>query len=149
EKSNNNNKISFKKFYLRRIFRIWPLYYTVIAISFLLIPFLVYNFEIFQFAPNYFERISDSLNYDSLSKTLYLLFLPNFALSAGKVVVGASQSWSVGVEEQFYLIWPLLLYLFNRKNLLLVFIGMLASYILLNLHPIVYITALLRIIPFE
>lgn len=149
EKSNNNNKISFKKFYLRRIFRIWPLYYTVIAISFLLIPFLVYNFEIFQFAPNYFERISDSLNYDSLSKTLYLLFLPNFALSAGKVVVGASQSWSVGVEEQFYLLWPLLLYLFNRKNLLLVFIGMLASYILLNLHPIVYITALLRIIPFE
>src|SRR5690554_6407842 len=63
EKSNNHNKISFKKFYLRRIFRIWPLYYTVIAISFILIPFLAFNFEIFRLTPYYFDLISDSLNY--------------------------------------------------------------------------------------
>lgn len=149
QEKDNYNKISFKKFYLRRIFRIWPLYYLVIAISFILIPFLVYNFEIFQLTPNYFKRVLDPSNYGSLSITLYMLFVPNFALAAGKAVVGAAQSWSIGVEEQFYLIWPLLLFLFNKRKLLLIFVCMLIGYILLNLHPVIYITPILRIVPFE
>lgn len=149
QEKDNHKTISFKKFYLRRIFRIWPLYYLIIAISFLLIPYLAYNFEIFQLTPTYFNRISDPSNFDSLSITLYLFFMPNFALAAGKAVVGAAQSWSIGVEEQFYLIWPLLLYLFNKSKLLLVFICMLAGYIFFNLHLVNHITPLLRKVPFE
>jgi peptidoglycan/LPS O-acetylase OafA/YrhL len=47
---------------------------------------------------------------------LYLLFLPNLLLFGfGIIVPYASQSWSVGVEEQFYLIWPLLMKFFKNK----------------------------------
>jgi peptidoglycan/LPS O-acetylase OafA/YrhL len=35
-----NSKISIKYFYLRRVLRIWPLYFLVVAFSFLLYPFL-------------------------------------------------------------------------------------------------------------
>ena len=31
-------KIAFKKFYIRRIFRIWPLYYLILLLSFLFFP---------------------------------------------------------------------------------------------------------------
>jgi len=38
EKENNFGKINIKKFYYRRIFRIWPLYYFIMFISFIVIP---------------------------------------------------------------------------------------------------------------
>jgi peptidoglycan/LPS O-acetylase OafA/YrhL len=37
EKTNNNDCINIGKFYLRRIYRIWPLYYLIMFISFVII----------------------------------------------------------------------------------------------------------------
>lgn len=144
-----NHKISFKNFYLRRIFRIWPLYYLIILISFLLIPFLAFQFDIFQLTPFYFNRILDPANYNTQSIALYVLFLPNLALHTGKAVVGASQSWSVGVEEQFYVVWPFLILLFNRKKLFLVFLLIIGSFIFFNLFKVNYVSAIVKIVPIE
>lgn len=113
--------IFLRKFYLRRIYRIWPLYYTIFLISFLLIPFLVNTFQVFEFSPHYYNLIKDPSNYTWKSKLLYFAFLPNLALNLGLIVPGASQSWSIGVEEQFYIIWPLLLLFFNKKTIPYVF----------------------------
>jgi peptidoglycan/LPS O-acetylase OafA/YrhL len=60
------------------------------------------------------NSINNPDNYSFKTISLYLLFLPQFS----KAVIGASQSWSIGVEEQFYLIMPLMLSFFNRKAFL-------------------------------
>lgn len=119
----NTSTISIKSFYLRRVFRIWPLYYFIGLLSFFILPYF-----------NFFELpiFSDILtkNY-ALSLILYVLFLPNLLLHGyGVVVPYASQSWSVGVEEQFYLIWPLLMKFF--KNKLTVLLSVIIIYLFIH-----------------
>lgn len=87
-----NSVIDIKKFYVRRILRIWPLY-------FLYIFFIL-------FALNF--RIPYSIFY-------YLFMVPNIAFSL-QLATGFSVAipllihyWSLGVEEQFYAFWPWLL----------------------------------------
>ena len=112
EEENKTKTISIKDFYLRRILRIWPLYYTVGLLAFFILPF----FHVFN-VPVYSQQLTENF---SLSLLLYLFFLPNLLLFGyGIVVPYASQSWSVGVEEQFYLIWPLLMKFFKNKLVLL------------------------------
>ncbi|MDJ1499360.1 acyltransferase [Xanthocytophaga agilis] len=96
-----HSHIAIKSFYMRRILRIWPLYYLVVIIAFLVLP----RFEFF-----YIPYLSDNLLTDfSLKLTLYLLILPNVASVVTSTVPYAGQAWSVGVEEQFYLLWPIIL----------------------------------------
>jgi peptidoglycan/LPS O-acetylase OafA/YrhL len=82
--------IDLKKFYMRRILRIWPLYYFALIVSVLLIYFNIIP-EI--------EQFSDSI-------LLYLFFMANVAYVLGFAISSITPLWSVGVEEQFYLIWP-------------------------------------------
>lgn len=96
------------RFYARRILRIWPLYYIVVGISFFVLPALVSVFP--SMTDNFFGQrvLALDQNFNG-SLLLFLLFLPNLALLLFTPVSGAAQSWSVGVEEQFYLLWPQLL----------------------------------------
>jgi peptidoglycan/LPS O-acetylase OafA/YrhL len=145
-----NSTINLKKFYLRRIFRIWPLYYIILFISFIIVPLLTFIFSLFSITPSYYHLIKDSSNYDLKSFLLYFTFLPNFAVKAGKILAGASQSWSVGVEEQFYIIWPIIISFCNRKTMLLVFLSILAVFAVINLQfPNSLIGTIVTIIPFE
>lgn len=130
--------ILFKKFYLRRVYRIWPLYYLIVIIGFFLVPFLANTFSIFKNTPYFFGLISNQEYYSIKSFCLYLLFLPNVALYEFNIVlVGCSQAWSVGVEEQFYILWPLLVFAFNKKRTLLFFLFILSFYLFLHIiiHP--------------
>jgi len=83
----------FRKFYARRCLRIFPLYYGVLIVLFLLTPLLHWDWNHTQW---YF--------------VLYLQNLP----SAIRLNHGAGQIldhfWSLAVEEQFYLVWPLLVF---------------------------------------
>lgn len=90
--------ISIKQFYLRRIFRIWPLYYLTVILFF----FVVTQFEFFRWDDYYYSGYSEKL-------TLYLLFLPNLAFVLYPAMPFASPAWSIGVEEQFYLFWPIVI----------------------------------------
>lgn len=112
-------KISIKDFYIRRILRIWPLYFIILILGFFVLP----EFEIFQFS-ELTTKLNSSFYFYLL---LSILFMPNLVLDGyGVVVPCASQSWSVGVEEQFYLIWPVLMKLIkNRMQLLL---GVIVTY---------------------
>ena len=99
-------RIAVGKFYVRRIFRIWPLYYLTVFLAFVVIP-----------------RI-DALAIPSLSVAvgnqqgsilaLFLLLLPQVALSLYPPFPYAEPLWSIGVEEQFYLFWPLLMARFKN-----------------------------------
>lgn len=107
--------ISIKSFYIRRILRIWPLYYLIIGLSFFLIPQISFLNPI-----GWSDHIYDDL---FLKLVLFVFFLPNLALVLFSPIAFASQTWSVGVEEQFYLIWPVLINkVKNKKRLLYVII---------------------------
>jgi len=145
------NTILFRKFFLRRVFRIWPLYYLIVVVGFILIPYLASRFDIFKNTPYYFELVSNSENYSLKAILLYLFFLPNLALDYFNIrVAGCSQAWSVGVEEQFYIIWPLLVFIFARKKIIYVFSVLLLTLIFFHvfLEPFP-IFRILKIFPFE
>lgn len=108
EKESNKN-IQIGKFYLRRAFRIWPLYYLIFILGFFVLPYLelfaVPGQDVF-FNQNFWGNLM-----------LYAFFMPNLAFSIYTTAVpNIGQSWSIGVEEQFYLLWPLLIR--KSKNVL-------------------------------
>lgn len=104
-----SDTISFKKFYMRRILRIWPLYYFIILLSYLL----------FQ------------VDYSGKTIALCLSIFPNVAHALGMGWSTSPQIWSIGVEEQFYLFWPLLFMLIPKKRLPLFLIIFFIGYSLL------------------
>jgi peptidoglycan/LPS O-acetylase OafA/YrhL len=106
-KEKKNDTFSIKKFYMRRILRILPLYYFIVFFGFLFYQFLLPILNI----P--FEN-----NYD-LTTGLFLtvFFLPNIftTYQPGGIL---EVLWSIGIEEQFYLIIAPLLYFLNTKKIL-------------------------------
>ncbi|WP_183559191.1 acyltransferase family protein [Mucilaginibacter sp. SP1R1] len=75
--------INFKGFYMRRLLRIWPLYFLVVLFGFLLYPVGSKN-----------------------AIWLSVLFLPNLAFSLNLLPAIVDPIWSIGTEEQFYLFHP-------------------------------------------
>lgn len=94
--------IDIKAFYLRRVYRIWPLYFIIVLAGFVIFELLYPRFlhtTYFTF-PSVWQGLF-----------LYLFFLPNFAATFFKVGL-LYPLWSIGVEEQFYLVWaPMIRYL--------------------------------------
>ena len=107
--------INLKKFYFRRLLRIWPLYYLIGIIAFFVLP----TFIVISAGGDY------SIDRFGIKLLLYALIVPNIIrIMDSQQVVGAGQAWSIGVEEQFYIIWPILIKFFRKYILqfLLVFI---------------------------
>jgi peptidoglycan/LPS O-acetylase OafA/YrhL len=94
----------FTKFYARRALRIFPLYYTVLALLFLMTPWLHLQWHTGHLAYLFYAgNIAYNLN-------------PN--LATVQPSVSFLHLWSLAVEEQFYLIWPLMVMLVrNRRRL--------------------------------
>jgi peptidoglycan/LPS O-acetylase OafA/YrhL len=107
-------KISVRSFYVRRILRIWPLYYLIVLIGFVGIPLVIHLIH-FQ---GYYESLSPKY-LDRLM--IHLLFLPNIVGFFVRPNLTLAHLWTIGIEEQFYLIWPPLLRKFIRHPLLILF----------------------------
>jgi len=100
-----NNNVSIKKFYLRRVFRIWPLYFLVVIVG-----LLAYNY----FLP--IIGLKEKGEYSIFTAiTLYVLFLPNLMAKLYHVGGILHITWSIGVEEQFYLFWAPLMKYFRKR----------------------------------
>lgn len=128
----NNAQISFKNFYLRRILRIWPLYFIVGIIGFIIIPFLYYQFTSFFQGQDHFNLLIENLNYKG-NLLFYFFFLTNISIDVYGPIAGAGQTWSVCVEEQVYIIWPWIINLFY-KHLHIAFILLTILFILLQFN---------------
>jgi peptidoglycan/LPS O-acetylase OafA/YrhL len=95
----------FRNFYARRCLRIWPLYYCVLVLMFVIVPLLRP-----QDAGELFQRSSPWWSYP--------LFLQNFLVAAPALAVGPlGVSWSLAIEELFYLVWPFFVRYFSRERL--------------------------------
>lgn len=105
---NRTQRVRLKEFYVRRILRIWPLYYLLV-----LLGLVVFNRVGFLQVPHYSNLVYQHM---SITNLLILLFiLPNFT---GYYIPYTDQRWSIVVEEQFYLIQPLLVKIFKKRKLL-------------------------------
>lgn len=112
QEQDRHDKVDIKKFYLRRMCRIWPLYYFVVFMAFfVLLPF-------WQAPPGYLGNLAEAIPNDYWAKLgLYVCFLPGLCAAIYPAVPFVSQCWTLGVEEQFYLFWPLFVVTFRRTLL--------------------------------
>jgi len=98
-------------FYTRRCFRIWPLYFTVLAV------------DLGAAATNVPGWGTPDWPWIKEHAWLWLSFLSNWSVSADGFAGYADRStaplrvlWSIGVEEQFYVLYPLvMLYIFGAR----------------------------------
>ncbi len=97
-----------KNFYVRRVLRIFPLYYLLLIVFLLILP----NFEAYKDNLKYYTD-NQWWIWTYLQNWLYVFKLPedtNLLLHL----------WSLGVEEQYYLVWPFIILLIRKSKLLLV-----------------------------
>lgn len=104
---NKLGKIDFKFFYIRRVLRIFPLYYLVFFIMICLIGVLV---------PMLMHE--NKLGFPMLQGgLLYTLMLPNMVKAIWPDTAGGLNIlWSIGVEEQFYVLFPLVVILIKNES---------------------------------
>lgn len=125
---NKNSNHFFKTFYIRRIYRIIPLYLLLLTLV-----IIICNLGIGKGTDWWFN--------DHISIWVYFTFLQNIFIgiynNIGNVWLGPT--WSLGVEEQFYLIISVLIY-FSSKRMLFIFliIGIIMAPIFRYNAPTVY-----------
>ncbi len=136
-KDMKNKNFSFTNFYLRRARRILPALFLTLLISFILSWFSLMPSQFVDFAKSVLFTLSFISNY-----FFYITGLEYGAVSG--LLKPILHTWSLGIEEQFYIIFPLLFFLIFKylRNFLLfiliaIFLGSLFfSIILSNIDPI-------------
>ena len=99
----------FRAFYMRRSLRIFPLYYALLALAWMSVVFITPG-----------DR-AGLAGQDSMA--WFWLYASNIGMAvkgnwlASPTWVGLGHFWSLAVEEQFYLAWPLLVFVTTRKRL--------------------------------
>lgn len=122
--------ISIKNFYIRRILRIWPLYYLIITLSLFVIP-QIHAMDVPDYTNHLYEHFL-------LKAGMFIAFIPNVVYALFTHVPYAEQAWSVGVEEQFYLLWPVLISLVMRMNKTMgMLLGVIGFYTVIKIVAIV------------
>jgi peptidoglycan/LPS O-acetylase OafA/YrhL len=108
-------RVHIKKFYLRRVLRIWPLFYLCVFFGFIIFPIL--------------KKLSGATPNETANPIYYLVFLNNFDFIRKGVPDSSVLSvlWSVAIEEQFYLAWPLIIGFSKPRLLPLIFVIILAG----------------------
>ncbi|HEY0681637.1 MAG TPA: acyltransferase [Steroidobacter sp.] len=100
----------FRNFYMRRALRIFPLYYLLLTLVLIVLPLV-------KEMPG--EAIEDAW--------FYWLYLGNVALTDGWQLFLLDITWSLSLEEQFYLIWPALIYRMSNRQVMAVCLALIMA----------------------
>lgn len=94
----------FSSFYARRILRIFPLYYLIVALSFIVLPLF----------PRWHQLLVGS---GDIAQWPYWTYLVNFAIADRNDFQHGvlDVAWSLAIEEQFYLLWPAVVWLLSPR----------------------------------
>ncbi len=95
----------FRNFYLKRILRIIPLYFTVLLLFFVALP-LIWPLQ-----------VSASMQQLQQQQLYYWLFTANVydAVHGFPLNISLIHFWSLCCEMQFYLLWPFVVYFFRQQ----------------------------------
>jgi peptidoglycan/LPS O-acetylase OafA/YrhL len=97
----------FRTFYIRRALRIFPLYYSLLAVAFLSVPLL---------SPQDAPKLTGSD-----SPWWYWLYASNIGMAFkggwlnSPTWIDLGHFWSLAVEEQFYMVWPFVVFCLKPK----------------------------------
>ncbi len=117
--------INIPKFYIRRVLRIWPLYFLIFFTG----GVVIYLYQ----SASTFKQFLSVLPF-------YVFFLPNLTFAMKILPPFVNILWSVGSEEQFYLFWPLLLLWVPAKHLAMALISIILVFTITP-HLLDYIDA--------
>ena len=134
----------FSAFYVHRALRILPVYYLAVFVFFEVVPV----------APRWFGW--DVPKISSTEQLWYWLHVSNWRTAFDPYVYPqVGHFWSLAIEEQFYLAWPLLVLTCSRRRLLQVCAGLiLVCWLARSLPPVQALSAqypnlLYRLTPFR
>jgi peptidoglycan/LPS O-acetylase OafA/YrhL len=90
----------FSSFYVRRLLRIFPLYYLFLTVTYFVVP------------------VWQHVSVPSFSGQLYFwVYLQDFVYTFNWRAAGPPHTWSLAVEEHFYLLWPMLVYFLGARGI--------------------------------
>jgi peptidoglycan/LPS O-acetylase OafA/YrhL len=98
--STKNETGFFQTFYIRRLLRIFPLYYLFLLLYYFVLPLLSHT-PLVPWRQQWY----------------FWVYLQNFAFTFGWSNNGPNHFWSLAVEEHFYFFWPVLVYFLSLKKL--------------------------------
>ena len=98
--------MDLKRFYLRRMRRLMPALLVTLSLTFL--------FSALIFSPVHFQRIGGALSASTLSVSNFYFWLEADYFDVGANLKPFLHTWSLSVEEQFSLFWPLMLLVCHR-----------------------------------
>jgi len=111
----------FRNFYARRTLRIFPLYYAVLALLFLVLPRVA--------------ALPLPLEESRVHQAWLWTYTANFfiAAEASWALPYVSHFWSLAIEEHFYLLWPLVVFSFRRETLERICLGVIGVALVLRI----------------
>lgn len=126
-KNFNNNSFSFVDFYVRRIRRIFPTLTTVLVFS------LVFGW--FALFPDEYSQLGKHVAGSSVFISNFVLLSESGYFDSASISKPLLHLWSLAVEEQFYIVWPLLLVFFRKLiNPIFMALALLALTFAANIH---------------
>lgn len=114
EKEISNGFIDIKKFYIRKILRIWPVL-LIILIS----AFIIGNIGL--------KNLPFDIHLKLIDIPWFLGFISNFYIINSTVSAAVTMLWAISVEVQFYIFWPILLSYTKKKYIPSILIGIIIS----------------------
>ncbi|MBK2054633.1 acyltransferase, partial [Francisella noatunensis] len=105
-----NNSFSIKNFYLRRIRRILPALIFVLVLSTFFAWLILLPQDLLNYAKSMVSVIA------SISNLFFFKTLSFGYFATDSSTIPLLHTWSLGVEEQFYIIWPVILIILFRLN---------------------------------
>lgn len=123
----------FRNFFARRFLRIFPLYYGVLAVFFGIVG---YSIHVRQLADPQYVRLYHEQGWLWAYLTNFeLVFSPHLPVAHH---FAFAHFWTLAAEEQFYLLWPLVVYLCTPRALLRVCLAGLAAFATLRIFCIAH-----------